>query len=60
MQASLALGVPNAGVLEQLMVEALKADVQKGAVVSTTLIVCDVVVDSPSHVSAAVQERTTT
>jgi hypothetical protein len=59
-QESLAVGVPKAGALGHSIVEEASVEVQVGEMVSTTLIVCDVVVLKPEvHASAAVQERTT-
>ncbi len=59
-QLSLAVGVPNTGVLGHSMVVEASVDVQPGAMVSTTEISCDVVVVRPPQPSDAVHERTTT
>ena len=59
-QLSLAVGVPNTGVLGHSMVVEASVDVQPGAMVSTTEISCDVVVVRALQPSEAVQERTTT
>ena len=59
-QLSLAVGVPNAGVLGHSIVVEASVDVQCGAMLSTTLMVCDVVVVRPPQPSDAVHERTTT